>query len=84
MGVVKQIDIKNRTYYFYNDIIDLKTFDARLLKIDKTSYKNNGIYYIGYITIKTIDDYETIYSVNSFYLRIDHASGYIEEENGNK
>ena len=84
MGVVKQIDIKNRTYYFYNDIIDLKTFDARLLKIDKTSYKNNGIYYIGYITIKTIDDYGTIYSVNSFYLRIDHASGYIEEENGNK
>ena len=84
MGVVKQIDIKNRTYYFYNDIIDLKTFDARLLKIDKTSYKNIGIYYIGYITIKTIDDYETIYSVNSFYLRIDHASGYIEEENGNK
>ena len=84
MGVVKQIDIKNRTYYFYNDIIDLKTFDERLLKIDKTSYKNIGIYYIGYITIKTIDDYETIYSVNSFYLRIDHASGYIEEENGNK
>ena len=84
MGVVKQIDIKNRTYYFYNDIIDLKTFDARLLKIDKTTYKNIGIYYIGYITIKTIDDYETIYSVNSFYLRIDHASGYIEEENGNK
>ena len=84
MGVVKQIDIKNRTYYFYNDIIDLKTFDARLLKIDKTSYKNIGIYYIGYITIKTIDDYETIYGVNSFYLRIDHASGYIEEENGNK
>ena len=84
MGVVKQIDIKNRTYYFYNDIIDLKTFDARLLKIDKTSYKNIGICYIGYITIKTIDDYETIYSVNSFYLRIDHASGYIEEENGNK
>ena len=84
MGVVKQIDIKNRTYYFYNDIIDLKTFDARLLKTDKTSYKNIGIYYIGYITIKTIDDYETIYSVNSFYLRIDHASGYIEEENGNK
>ena len=40
MGAVKQINIKNRTYYFYNDIIDLKTFDARLLKIDKKkSYK---------------------------------------------
>ena len=52
MGVVKQIDIKNRTYYFYNDIIDLKNFDARLLKIDKKSYKNIGIYNTGYITIK--------------------------------
>ena len=52
MRVVKQIDIKNRTYYFYNDIIDLKNFDTRLLKIDKKSYKNIDIYYIGYITIK--------------------------------
>ena len=52
MGEVKQINIKNRTYYFYNDIIDLKDFDARLLKIDKKSYKNIGIYNIGYITIK--------------------------------
>ena len=56
MGEVKQINIKNRTYYFYNDIIDLKDFDARLLKIDKKSYKNIGIYNIGYITIKKIDD----------------------------
>ena len=64
MGVVKQIDIKNRTYYFYNDIIDLKNFDARLLKIDKKSCKNIDIYYIGYIAIKKIDDYESIYSVN--------------------
>ena len=54
MGEIKQIDIKNRTYYFYNDIIDLKDFDARLLKIDKKSYKNIGIYNIGYITIKKI------------------------------
>ena len=67
MGVVKQIDIKNRTYYFYNNIIDLKNFDARLLKIDKKSYKNIGIYNIGYITIKKIDDYENIYSVNPLF-----------------
>ena len=52
MGVIKQINIKSRTCYFYNDIIDLKNFDARLLKVDKKSYKNIGIYYIGYITIK--------------------------------
>ena len=84
MGEIKQIDIKNRTYYFYNDIIDLKDFDARLLKIDKKSYKNIGIYNIGYITIKKIDDCKNIYSVNPLYLRINHASGYIEEKGINK
>ena len=84
MGEVKQINIKNRTYYFYNDIIDLKDFDAKLLKIDKKSYKNIDIYYIGYITIKKIDDCENIYSVNPLYLLVNHASGYIKEKNGNK
>ena len=84
MGEVKQTNIKNRTYYFYNDIIDFKNFDARLLKIEKKSYKNIDIYYIGYITIKKIDDYESIYSVNPLYLRIDHANGYIEEKGVNK
>ena len=84
MGEIKQINIKNPTYYFYNDIIDLKDFDAKLLKIDKKSYKNIDIYYIGYITIKKIDDYESIYSVNPLYLIIDHASGYIEEKGVNK
>ena len=52
MGEVKQINIKNRTYYFYNDIIDLKHFEPNLLTIDKTSYKNIGVCYIGYITVK--------------------------------
>ena len=56
MRVIKQIDIKNRTYYFYNDVIDLKIFESNLSKIDKKSYKNIGIYNIRYITIKTIDD----------------------------
>ena len=84
MSAIKQINIKNRTYYFCNDIIDLKNFDARLLKIDKKSYKDIGIYNIGYITIKKIDDYESIYSVNSLYLAIVHASGYIEEKGVNK
>ena len=84
MGEVKQINIKNQTYYFYNDIIDLKNFDAKLLKINKKLYKNIDIQYIGYITIKRIDDYESIYSVNPLYLHINHASGYTEEKNGNK
>ena len=80
MGVVKQRDIKNRIYYFYNDIINIKKFDSNLSKIDKKSYKDISIYDIGYITTKKIDDYENIYSVNPLYLIIDQASGYIEEE----
>ena len=60
MGEVKQINIKNRTYYFYNDIIDLKHFEPNLLKIDKNLYKNIYIYYIGYIIIKKNDDCESI------------------------
>ena len=80
MGEVKQINIKNWTYYFYNDITDLKDFEPNLLKIDKKSYKNIDIYYIGYITIKKIDDCESIHSVNPLYLRINHASVYIEEK----
>ena len=84
MGEVKQISIKNRTYYFYKGIIDLKDFEPNLLKIDKKHYKGINIYYIGYITIKKIDEYETISSVNPLYLRIIHASGYNEEKSGNK
>ena len=84
MGEVKQIEIKNRTYYFYNNMINLKNFDPNLLKIDKKSYKNIGIYDTGYITIKKIDDYENIYSVNPLYLIIAHANGYIEEKGVNK
>ena len=64
MGEIRQINIENWTYHFYNDIIDLKDFDANLLTIDRKSYKNIDIYYIGYITIKKIDDYDSIYSVN--------------------
>ena len=51
MGIVQQIDIKNRTYYFHNDMINIKKFDSNLLKIHKKSYKDIGIYNIGYITI---------------------------------
>ena len=65
-------------------MINIKKFDSNLLKIDKKSYKDIGIYNIGYITIKKIDDYENIYSINPLYLIIDHASGYIEEKEMNK
>ena len=65
-------------------MVNIKNFDSNLLKIDKKSYKDTGIYNIGYITIKKIDDYENIYSVNPLYLTISHASGYIEETNKSK
>ena len=84
MGNIKQINIKNRTYYFFNDMISIKDFDPSLIKIDRKSYKNIGIYYIGYITVKRISDYENIDNVNPLYLIIGEVDGYIEENNGNK
>ena len=54
MNTTKQINIKNQTYYFYNNIIDLENFDMKLLKVDKKSYKDIDIYNIGYVTKKKI------------------------------
>ena len=65
-------------------MVNIKKLDSNLLKIDQKSNKDIGIYNIGYITIKKIDDYENIYSVNPLYLTITHASGYIEEKGINK
>ena len=68
MGNTKEINIKNRTYYFFNVV----------------NNKNIVIYNIGYIAIKNIDDYENIYSVNPMYLMIGEIIVYIEENHGNK
>ena len=84
MGNIKQINIKNRTYHFLNDIINIEEFDSNLLKIDKKSYKDIDIYYIEYIAIKKIAESENISSVNPLYLIIGEVIGYIEENNGNK
>ena len=84
MGEVKQINIKNRTYYFYNDQINLKDFDAKLLKIDQKDYSEIDIYYIGYVTMKKIGDYNNINSVNPLYLIINEMIGHAEEKNENK
>ena len=78
MGKVKEIEIKNRTYYFYNDIINTEEFDSNLLKIDKKSHKHIDIYYIAYIAIKKIDDCEDIYCVNPLYLITGKVDGHIE------
>ena len=84
METTKQINIKNRTYYFYNDIIDFDNFDARLIKIDKKSYNDINIYNIGYVTNKKIGDCMNISCVNPLYLGITHVNGYIEEKDSNK
>ena len=72
---VKDISIINRIYYFFNDIVNIKSFDPNNVKIRKTSYKNIPIYYIGYVTIKD-SKYVKIYSVNSLYLIFRKLSGY--------
>ena len=84
MESIKQINIKNHTNHFFNDMIRMKGLNPDLLKIDKRSFKNT-IYYIGYITIKDTD-YVNIHSVNPLYFvnPIDKADGYIEESNENK
>ena len=93
MGKAKQISIKNRIYYFYNYYFyQSLNFQIKLWikqKIDKKHYKEIDIYYIEYITIKSIDDCGNIYRVNLLFLLFNHASGYIEynsveEKNGNK
>ena len=66
MGKVQQIKIKNWTYYFCNDQINSKDFDTRLLKVDKKNYKEIGIYYIDYVTVKKIANYNNINSVSPF------------------
>ena len=75
MGNIKQINIKNQTYYFFNDMINIKDFDSNLLKIDKKSQKNIDIYYIGYITINIISDCNSINSVNPLYFFIREVDG---------
>ena len=50
MTITKRMNIKNRTYYFYNDLIKLFDFDPNMLKLDKKTFKGLNIYYIGYAT----------------------------------
>ena len=84
MEETKELNIKNQTYYFLDDMIDIKNFHSNLLKIDKKPYKDVNIYYIGYITVKKFSDCENIHSMNPLYLIIHSATGYFKEKNGEK
>ena len=55
MGNIKEINIKNQTYYFFDDMINITNFDPNLLKIDNKLFKNIDICYIVYITRKDSD-----------------------------
>ena len=83
MGEVKQINIKNQNY-FYNDQINLKDFDARLLKADKRKNKEIDIYYIGYVTVIKFANCNNINSVNPLYLMINEMIGHFGRKNESK
>ena len=84
MVTTKRLNIKNRTYYFHDDLINLKNFDPSLLNLNKKSLIDISIYYVEYITTKSISDYENITSVNPLYLIVKDVDGYIEENDKNK
>ena len=84
MGSINKINIEERTYYFQNDIIDLKALRSKNLKVDKKTYQDLDIYNIGYVTIKKIGYVYDVNSVNPLYLRINNASVYIKEINKDK
>ena len=77
MVTTKQLNIKNRTYYLYDDLINLEDFDPSLLKLDRKSSMDISIYYIDYVT-KTPE--YNVNSVNPLYLLINELDGFIEKE----
>ena len=79
--VTKQINLKSRSYYFWNDQIWINNFDAKNIKLDKKSVMDINIYYGGYVTKKP--EYN-INSVNLLYLFITELYGFLDEKNGNK
>ena len=78
MGSIKEINIKNERYYFFDDMVEIKNFQSNLLKIDKKLYKDIDIYCIGYITIKKFGDCENIHRVNPLYLIFHSATGHFK------
>ena len=68
--IKKQLDIKNKSYYFYNDLINLSNFSMSNLKLDKKTWKYIDIYYIGYVD-KSKPQGWCVNSVNPLYLMID-------------
>ena len=81
MAITKQMNIKNKTYRSYNDLINLFDFDSNMLKLDRKTFRDINIYYIGYVAKK--EEYK-INSVNPLYLLIYKKDGFIEEKRENR
>ena len=77
----RQLNIKNRTYYFYNDLINVLNFEASNLKLDKKTWKDLDVYYIGYVDKKPEWQVNSVYPL---YLIINEVYGSISEKNDNK
>ena len=78
---IRQLNIKDRTYYFYNDLINIKNLNSNNLKLDKKSVLGNDVYYLGYITKKP---QWNVNSVNPLYLMINEIKGHFKEIDGDK
>ena len=81
MGTIRKINIKNPSYYFHNDMINIKNLDANQIKIDRKYDNDFTIYYISYVAMK---DHSSIHVVNPLYLIFNDADEYIKEINGSK
>ena len=79
METMKQMNIKNRKYYFYNNIINLDEFDENKIKVDKKHFNDINIYYLGYDCKKKISECNVINSINPLYLRIINMNGQFEK-----
>ena len=79
METIKQINIKNRTYYFYNDIINFDKFDESKIRVDKKDFNGIDIYYLGYVHKKKISECNVINNINPFYLKIADIKGQFEK-----
>ena len=79
----KQLNIKNRTLYFYNDLINVLNFEPINLKLDKKTWKDFGIYFIGYVDRNKPKDW-CVNSVNPLYLINNKVFCSVGEENGIK
>ena len=80
MGEIKIISIKDRSYYFYNDVINLDEFDGNKIKADRKNFNYIDIYYLGYEHKKKIAECNEINSVNRLYLRITDVKGQFKKD----